>query len=183
MTAKKSMSRLQKQLDEARRQVLTAGGGKPTQGKIGASPIGVELIDNTLQIITSMQQRRKEMEGEMAALRDRCERAETANRGMEYEKAKYMEGAVWFGRRVTAEVERLCQTIDIITRELHQREQHERAIESTTSFGGSPRVKTHISQQSRNIAWFLEALKKATMNLYESSITMLESAVLNMEEA
>jgi hypothetical protein len=33
------------------------------------------------------------------------------------------------------------------------------------------------------VAWFLEALKKATMNLYESTITMLESAVLNMEEA
>jgi hypothetical protein len=29
----------------------------------------------------------------------------------------------------------------------------------------------------------LEALRKATMNLYENSITMLESAVHNMEEA
>jgi hypothetical protein len=85
---------------------------------IQASPIGVELIDNTLQIITSMQQKRKELESEIQALKERCERAETANRGMEYEKAKYMEGAVWFGRRVTSEVERLCQTIDILSREL-----------------------------------------------------------------
>lgn len=102
---------------------------------------------------------------------------------MEYEKAKYMEGAVWFGKRVTGEVERLCQTIDILTRELTQRDQHDRALESTTSFGGSPRFKTQLAQSSRNVAWFLEALKKATMNLYESTITMLESAVLNMEEA
>lgn len=102
---------------------------------------------------------------------------------MEYEKAKYMEGAVWFGRRVTGEVERLCQTIDILTRELTQRDQHDRALESTTSFGGSPRFKTQLAQSNRNVAWFLEALKKATMNLYESTITMLESAVLNMEEA
>ena len=123
------------------------------------------------------------MELEIQTLKDRCERAETANRGMEYEKAKYMEGAVWFGRRVTGEVERLCQTIDILTRELSQREQQDRALESTTSFGGSPRVRTHIVKTNRNTAWFLEALKKATMNLYESTITMLESAVLNMEEA
>jgi hypothetical protein len=81
-------------------------------------PMGVELIDNTLQVVTQMQKKRKEMEEEIRGLRDRCERAETANRGMEYEKAKYMEGAVWFGRRVTGEVERLCQTIDILTREL-----------------------------------------------------------------
>ena len=143
VTAKKSIARLQRQLDDARRQVVN--GAKNTAGKTPASPIGVELIDNTLQIITSMQQRRKDLESEISALKERCERTETANRGMEYEKAKYMEGAVWFGRRVTGEVERLCQTIDILTRELQQREQHERAIESTTSFGGSPRVKVQIA--------------------------------------
>ena len=79
---------------------------------------------------------------EIRGLKERCERAENANRGMEYEKAKYMEGAVWFGKRVTGEVERLCQTIDILTREFTQRDQHDRALESTTSFGGSPRFKS-----------------------------------------
>ena len=100
---------------------------------------------------------------------------------MDYEKAKYMEGAVWFGRRVTGEVERLCQTIDILTKELSQRDLHDRAQDSTTSFGGSHGHKPLST--SRNITWFLEALNKATMNLYETTITMLESAVLNMEEA
>lgn len=41
---------------------------------------------------------------------------------MEYEKAKYMEGAVWFGRRVTNEVEKLCTMIDSLVREYHLRE-------------------------------------------------------------
>jgi hypothetical protein len=54
----------------------------------------------------------------MDGLKERLERAENVNRGMEYEKAKYMEGAVWFGKRVTSEVERLCQTVEILTREL-----------------------------------------------------------------
>ena len=89
-----------------------------------------------------MQKKRRELEVEIQGLKERCERAENANRGMEYEKAKYMEGAVWFGKRVTGEVERLCQTIDILTRELTQRDQHDRALESTTSFGGSPRFKS-----------------------------------------
>ncbi len=48
------------------------------------------------------------MEEEIKGMRERIERAEKANKGMEYERAKYMEGAVWFGRRVSGEVERLC---------------------------------------------------------------------------
>ena len=40
------------------------------------TPLGVELIDNTLQIITSMQQKRKELEGENEDLRDRLNKIE-----------------------------------------------------------------------------------------------------------
>jgi hypothetical protein len=31
--------------------------------------------------------------------------------------------------------------------------------------------------------WFVEVVKRASMNLYEAAITMLESAIHNMEEA
>ena len=66
------------------------------------------MIDNTLQIITSMQQKRKELEGENEDLRGQMTKIVMARENMEYEKAKYMEGAVWFGRRVTHEIEKLC---------------------------------------------------------------------------
>ena len=66
------------------------------------------MIDNTLQIITSMQQKRKELEGENEDLRGQMTKIVMARENMEYEKAKYMEGAVWFGRRVTNEIEKLC---------------------------------------------------------------------------
>jgi hypothetical protein len=46
---------------------------------------------------------------------------------------------------------------------------------STNSFGPH--------EIKRNQTWFIEAIKKATMDLYESAITMLESSVHNMEEA
>jgi hypothetical protein len=41
---------------------------------------------------------------------------------MDYEKSKYMEGAVWYGRKVTNEIERLCHTIETLVREFMYRE-------------------------------------------------------------
>jgi len=56
VTAKKSISRLQKKLDQARAdlQKVNYSGNLPGGTGTKATPIGVELIDNTLQIITSM---------------------------------------------------------------------------------------------------------------------------------
>lgn len=93
---------------------------------------------------------------------------------MDYEKAKYMEGAVWMGKRITNEIERLCQTIDSLTREFTDREGVV-VHSSTTSFG--------LKQAGANVQWFMSALKKGSMDLYEAAITMLESAILNMEDA
>ena len=41
--------------------------------------------------------------------------------GQDYEKSKYMEGAVWFGKRLTNEIERLCQVVDTLVREYQSR--------------------------------------------------------------
>lgn len=57
VTAKKNIARLQRQLDEARLQHKNGGGSASlnTSNASKTTPLGVELIDNTLQIITSMQ--------------------------------------------------------------------------------------------------------------------------------
>jgi len=68
--------------------------------------MGVELIDNTLQIITSMQAKRRELEEEIARLKVSLPERMAANQ--DYEKSKFMEGAVWLGKRMTNEVEKLC---------------------------------------------------------------------------
>jgi hypothetical protein len=52
LTAKKNIGRLQSKLKEARLQLSSAG---RTPGVVKANPVGVELIDNTLQIISCMQ--------------------------------------------------------------------------------------------------------------------------------
>ena len=63
--------------------------------------------------------------------------------------------------------------------------------QSTTSFVGdmnfrvspSARDGAGVSMNHRNEAWLIEAIRKATMDLYEGTILMLESAVHNMSEA
>jgi hypothetical protein len=39
--------------------------------------------------------------------------------GQEYEKAKYMEGAVWMGKKVSNEIEKACSSIDHLILEFH----------------------------------------------------------------
>ena len=69
-----------------------------------------------------MQQKRKELELENEELRERLSKIEVSRSNMDYEKSKYMEGAVWFGRRITNEVERLCQAVETLVREYQYRE-------------------------------------------------------------
>lgn len=55
-----------------------------------------------------------------------------------------MEGAVWFGKRLTSEIERLCHTVDSLVREYQSRGEDEimRGGQhySTTSFGAGHRL-------------------------------------------
>ncbi len=92
---------------------------------------------------------------------------------MDYEKSKYMEGAVWYGRKVTTEIERLCHTVETLVREFMYRESNQ---SSSQGFG-----KSH--ENNRKQVWFTEEIKKESMDLYENSIMMLESAIHNMDEA
>lgn len=64
-----------------------------------------------------MQGQKRELEDEIASLRERVSRGEEARQSQDHEKAKFMEGAVWLGKKVTNEVERLCQTMDSLVNE------------------------------------------------------------------
>jgi hypothetical protein len=55
-----------------------------------------------------MQKQKKDLEGEITELKDRLEHAEAVRQSQDYEKSKFMEGAVWFGKKMTNEVEKLC---------------------------------------------------------------------------
>jgi hypothetical protein len=47
-------------------------------------------------------------------LRDKLRKLELVKGSQEYEKAKYMEGAVWMGKKLSNEIERICSTIDTL---------------------------------------------------------------------
>jgi cell division septum initiation protein DivIVA len=98
----------------------------------------VELIDNTLQIITSMQTQKRDLQQENDTLKQQLAQAVEARESLEYERAHYMQGAVWMGGKLSTEIERMCQRIDDIVREYTHRESEHGIINgSTTSFGGN----------------------------------------------
>ena len=74
-----------------------------------------------------------------------------------------MEGAVWMGKKLTNEIEKVCQSYEFLIMEYHQRQ-----AEST---------------QGNAQQWLVEAVKQAGFDLYEKTITILESAIFHMEDA
>ena len=107
-------------------------------------------------------------------MKERLNKIEQSRTNMDYEKSKYMEGAVWYGRKVTNEIERLCHTVETLVREFMYRESTTHNQSSSNGFA---------KHNDRIQVWFTEAIKKASMDLYENAIMMLESAIHNMDEA
>eukprot|EP00347_Sterkiella_histriomuscorum_P000635 403375084 len=186
LTAKKNISRLQKKLQNAR---IELGKTQSIKDKQKQMPIGVDLVDNTLQIITSMQQQRKVLEQENTDLKDRIKKLELIRGNQEYDKAKYMEGAVWMGKRVSNEIEKVCQSIESLIQEYTQRTSGLGGLNSSNQSAagmnsfGIKQQQQDIQTLQRAQVWFLEAVKTCTFEMYEQTINMLESAVYHMEEA
>lgn len=59
-----------------------------------------------------MQTQKKELEVENEELKIRVKKLEAIKGTQEYEKSKYMEGAVWMGKKVSNEIEKACTKID-----------------------------------------------------------------------
>ena len=55
------------------------------------------------------------MEAENAELKDNINRLQEMKDNEVHDKQKFMEGAVWMGRKLTAEVERVCQVFEQLT--------------------------------------------------------------------
>lgn len=66
-----------------------------------------------------MQQQKKELEVENFELKTKIQKLEGIKSTQEYEKSKYMEGAVWMGKKVSNEIERACSKTDNLIQEYH----------------------------------------------------------------
>lgn len=75
-----------------------------------------------------------------------------------------MEGAVWMGKKLSNEIEKVCQSFEFLLMEYNRR-------------------LAQSQDSTRASAWLIEAVKQAGFDLYEKTITILESAIFHMEDA
>ena len=129
------------------------------------APVGVELIDNTLQIIGQMQQQKKVLQAENDDLRNRLQKFEQVHSEGIEEKKKYMEGAVWMGKKLSNEIEKVCQSYEFLLLEYNQRIQKQGPIidgqaseMSVTTATGNEAHKLQMTYESAS-NWLMEAVK------------------------
>ena len=115
---RKHIGRLQSELNAARQEL---GKNQAQKEKSQKAPQGVDLIDNTLQIIQQMQQQKNLLKTENEQLMERVGQLEKCITEGTDEKKKYMEGAVWMGKKMSTEVERVCQSFEFLLVEYKQR--------------------------------------------------------------
>ena len=87
------------------------------------------------------------------------------------QKRKYMEGAVWMGRRLSNEIELLCQSYDYMLSEFNER---------MRASGDDPEKALTVINNST--LWLTEAIRASGHNLYEKSIEVLEGATLLLND-
>lgn len=126
--------------------------------------MGTDLIDNTLQVITQMQQQKKQIQIENENLKAQINKLNSIHREGAGQKRKYMEGAVWMGKKLSNEIEKACQSFEFLILEYNKRLAQE---------------NDHIEASH----WLIEAVKHSGFDLYEKTITILESAIFHMEDA
>lgn len=89
------------------------------------------------------------------------------------QKRKYMEGAVWMGRRLSNEIELLCQSYDYMLNEFNDR------MRASIDTNDPDAVLTVINTST---LWLTEAIRASGHNLYEKSIEVLEGATLLLND-
>ena len=65
-------------------------------------------------VVAHLQANRKVMEQENEKLKIELKRIKEMNEQQVDDKRKYMEGAVWMGRKITSEVEKVCQGFEVL---------------------------------------------------------------------
>ena len=205
--ARKNKQTLKRQITALTSELEQLQGRKKQALALQNTPAGVEMVQNNLIMVTKMQQQRKEMEAENAQLKHNLTRITQAGYGSEtHDKQKYMEGAVWMGKRMSGEVERICKVFETLMQDYKKRfaefeqayneenENAQRLSRKGLSQENEDLVLDHINadkkqremellQLQRAQVWFLEAIQQTTVDMYERIVVMLESALFHQNEA
>lgn len=111
-----------------------------------------------------MQQQKKQIQIENDNLKTQIEKLNSIHKEGAGHKRKYMEGAVWMGKKLSNEIEKTCQSFEFLIMEYNKRLAEE-------------------ADHKRASHWLIEAVKHSGFDLYEKTITILESAIFHMEDA
>jgi hypothetical protein len=129
-----------------------------------------------------MQQQKKALQVENDELKEKLEKHGYISEGID-EKKKYMEGAVWMGKKLSNEVEKVCQSYEFLLLEYNQRIGAGQNFTSTERSANEHEANRKYLNYESASHWLIEAVKQAGFDLYEKTITILESSMYHMEDA
>ena len=206
VAAKKNKNTLKRQITQLKEELEGLQGRKRQSLQLQNTPAGVEMVQNNLQMVAKMQSQRKEMQAQNSQLKQDLSRLQVLASNESHDKQKYMEGAVWMGRRMSGEVERICKVFETLMEDYKNRfadfeKQYKVSNDNAQplrrknlSFEQETQVQDHIQaektqkelqllQLQRAQVWFLEAIQQTTVEMYERIVVMLESALFHQNEA
>jgi hypothetical protein len=142
-------------------------------------PMGAQLIDNTLQTITNIQQQKKDLLNQNESLNKRVLMLEQIySQGFD-EKQRYMEGAIWMGHRLQSEIKGMLIAIEYLAEELAQRwQQILRREEKSGESSWDPHVNyvlgdkgSGFSSPDRQIFWVEQMDVKKLLEWFQRAST------------
>jgi len=163
--AKQSLARTRTQLKKAEEK-LREYANKLT--KIKGAPAGMNVIDEALMIVASVQEEKRELVEENESLKNRFQEIEELRRNSDYEKTKFMEGASWMATKAIREKEKHDERNQELFKEFDMR---------IVGCENDPSIAI------RTMKWIKEALEVSNMELEEILGSLFDSAQYNMEEA
>ena len=97
------------------------------------------------------------------------------------------------GKKLSNEIEKVCQSYEFLLLEYNQRIQKQNPLgdTQTSEFGVAGHAGNQDDPRDHQLRmtyesasnWLAEAVKQAGFDLYEKSITILESAIFHMDDA
>ena len=185
VTHRKNMARMREKINALESELSKNEKKKNAQAQnVRDTPL--DMVENTLQLVTQMQVKRKQMEAENTNLKESLTKLREVQDNEVHDKQKFMEGAVWMGRRMSGEIERICQVIESLTQEYKvrfgdlEKVYTDQAVNQTK---GAMKQEMELISMQRAQIWFLDAIQTTTLDLYERTVTMLEGALYHREDA
>ena len=115
---KKNMSSLKGKLQKLEQEAMKNEKKKNTHAP---TETPLDMVENTLHLVTQMQIKRKQMQAENESLKDNLVKLQEVQDNEVHDKQKFMEGAVWMGRRMSGEIERVCQVFETLAQDYSKR--------------------------------------------------------------